>query len=184
MLFGNLNNLAFIRPIVSFAWSRNLLAMHWILKFPDNLFISSPRSGPTPGCFQNGNNGGVSCPDPSLRRPWRDEMGISSDLSAARPATGIVVWVAFTEAHSVQSAAPGSMHLVSGFGNPGPEGSPAASCPDSGWVPCLGCLSDRPSADRWVDSNKPSLIGHVGTIKDVETPSSGSQTSMQAQAVG
>lgn len=97
-------------------------------------------------------------------------MGISSDLSAARPGAGIAVWVAFTEAHSVQSTAPGSMHLVSGFGNPGREGSPAAPCPNSGWVPCLGCLSDWPSADRWVDSNKPSLISHVGTIKDVEIP--------------
>lgn len=136
MLFGNLNNLDFIRPTFSSAWSRNSWAMHWILKFSDNLF-PLPDLGQHQGVSRMETMGKLAALTPSLRRPWRGEMGISSDLSAARPGTGIVVRVTFTEAHSVQSAAPGSTHLVSGFGNPGREGS-CCLLPHSGRGAWLG----------------------------------------------
>lgn len=173
MLFGNLNNLDFIRPIFSFAWSRNPRAMQWILKFPDNLLISFPRAGPTPGCFQNGNKGEVSGPDPVSEEALEGGMGISSDPSAARPGTGIVVWVghrgSFCAECSARQRAAGWWLWESR-----PQGVLLPPAPQG--VGCLlGGLSDWPSAGRRMDSNKPSLSSPAGTVNDVETPLLGSE---------
>lgn len=58
MLFGNLNNLDFVRPVVPVAWLPVSQTVPWILEFSDNLLISSPRFGLKPGFFQSGNKTG------------------------------------------------------------------------------------------------------------------------------
>lgn len=89
-----------------------------------------------------------------------DGRGLSSDLLVA--AVGIA-WghsqrLVLCETHARRCA------LVLALGTQGKRAS---------WPLLLtvdGCLSDRPSVDRLVDSTKLSLINHVEAVNNVETP--------------
>lgn len=134
--------------------------MHQLLELSDHLLVSSPRPGTKPGGFQSGNNREVSCPD------WETVKVLSEDFLWS---PGITIWNGNGYQVGVHWVLVPGWACVSGqaaqvaLGTWGKKASWLLLLWQSGWVPCWGCLSERPYVDRSRDSSQIELTKHMET---------------------